>query len=187
MSVNSLIVAANGSVPGNILKPHNCYEAVLGWLLMAKYPSLCNVDPLSHGVEKAWLTLRSLSERYGEGAPKQLTGKWMSQNIYKQGYARVQPPLNIGSMALGDVLFMGNRATPHHSMVVAQKKGIQVSPAASTTPALLVGLTWAGTHNCGICRMQPAGIHREDSRLTMVPLNSTAFPTIRSARIFLMI
>lgn len=126
MSVNSLIVAANGSVPGNILKPHNCHEAVLGWLLMAKYPSLCNVDPLSHGVEKAWLTLRSLSERYGEGAPKQLTGKWMSQNIYKQGYARVQPPLNIGSMALGDVLFMGNRAAPHHSMVVVQKKGIQV-------------------------------------------------------------
>lgn len=63
MSVNSLIVAANGSVPGNILKPHNCHEAVLGWLLTAKYPSLSIVDPLSHGVEKAWLTLRSLSER----------------------------------------------------------------------------------------------------------------------------
>lgn len=44
MSIVNLIVAANGSVPSsnNILKPHNCHEAVLGWVLQAKYPSLRN-------------------------------------------------------------------------------------------------------------------------------------------------
>ena len=61
MAVADLITAANGSVPRNTLKPHNCHEAVLGWLLMAKYSALRNVDPLSQGVEKAWLSLRSLA------------------------------------------------------------------------------------------------------------------------------
>ncbi len=50
MSAMDLVTAANGSVPGNLLKPHNCHEAALGWVLMAKYPTLRNVDPMSSSV-----------------------------------------------------------------------------------------------------------------------------------------
>ncbi|HEX2959357.1 MAG TPA: hypothetical protein VHO70_21160 [Chitinispirillaceae bacterium] len=67
------------------MKPHNCHEAVLGWVLMAKYATLRVVDPLSHGVPKAWLTIRSIAERYGtrgNGTTKQLTGQWMATHIY---------------------------------------------------------------------------------------------------------
>lgn len=132
MAIADLVVAANGSVPGNTLKPHNCHEAVLGWLLMAKYPALRNIDPLSQGVEKAWLTLRSLAERYGGNVPKQLTGQWFGQHLYHAGGTRLLkppggptvpfPPL---SLAVGDVIYMGNPAAPHHSMVVVQVTGPQ--------------------------------------------------------------
>lgn len=126
MAVADLVVAANGGVPLNNLKPHNCHEAALGWVLMAKYPTLRNVDPLSHGAPKAWMTLRSLSERYGTGAPKQLTGAWMGQHIYSRGIMRVRPPLSAASFLVGDVILMGTRQAPHHSMVVVQKLGNQV-------------------------------------------------------------
>jgi len=132
MAVADLVIAANGSVPANNLKPHNCHEAVLGWLLMAKYPSLRDVHELSQGVEKAWLTLRSLAERYGTGAPKQLTGAWFGQHLYDRGFVRVrpnprpQPPFTAAILLVGDVIFMGNRNAPHHSMVVVEKPGNRV-------------------------------------------------------------
>jgi len=126
MAVADLLTAANGSVPWNQLKPHNCHEAVLGWVLMAKYPTLRHVDSLSLGVEKAWHTLRSLTERYGSGVPKQLTGIWMAQNIYPRGLIRIRPPFTAGTFLVGDVIFMGDRHAPHHSMVVVQKTGGQV-------------------------------------------------------------
>ena len=132
MAVADLIVAVNGSVPANDLKPHNCHEAALGWVLMAKYPTLRIVDPLSHGVEKAWLTLRSLAERYGSGHPKQLTGVWMAQHIYNRGIIKIEPryppgpPFTNASFLLGDILCMGSRMAPHHSMVIVQKNGAQV-------------------------------------------------------------
>jgi hypothetical protein len=126
MSNQNLIVAANGSVPSNNLKPNNCHEAVLGWVLQAKYPSLRNVDPLSNGVEKAWLTLRSIANRYGQGSPKQLTGQWIAQNIYRGVVFRITPPIKNNSFSPGDIVFMGARNTPHHSMVVVQINNNQV-------------------------------------------------------------
>lgn len=132
MATIDLVTAANGSVPRNVLKPHNCHEAVMGWLLMGKYPTLRNVDPLSHGVEKAWLTLRSLAEKYGSGSPKQLTGEWMGRNIYNRGFIRIKPlapphpPFTAAIFLVGDVLFMGNPRAPHHSMVIVKKTGNQV-------------------------------------------------------------
>ncbi len=135
MSATDLALAANAGVPANALKPHNCHEAALGWVLMAKYPTLRQVDPLSQGVPKAWLALRSLAERYGTGNPKQLTGAWMGQHIYHRGFTRVMPlppsggqrlsPFTHASFLVGDVLFMGQRAAPHHSMVVVAKNGTQ--------------------------------------------------------------
>jgi hypothetical protein len=135
MAVTDLVIAANGGVPGNALKPHNCHEAVLGWVLSAKYAPLRVIDPVSHGVAKAWLTLRSLAERYGQTSPKQLTGPWMAQHLYRRGYTRVAPPLGRGgtpspqfarsTFSIGDVLFMGNPAAPHHSMVVVEINGEQ--------------------------------------------------------------
>jgi hypothetical protein len=132
MAINDLLTAANGSVPGNALKPHNCHEAVLGWLLMAKYPALCNVDSLSQGVEKAWLTLRSLAQRYGSNVPKQLTGQWFAQKLYHAGGVRLMRPAGgptvpfpPNTVAVGDVIYMGNPVMPHHSMVVVQVNGPQ--------------------------------------------------------------
>ena len=127
MSVARLIIAANGSVPRNKFKPNNCHEAVLGWVLQAKYPQLCNVDRLSHGVEKAWHTLRAIVERYGVGvgAFKQLTGNWVARNIYQPAARRVREPFSHATFFLGDIAFFGNRNSPHHSMVVVQKNGIQ--------------------------------------------------------------
>ena len=125
MSIQHLVTAANGAVPSNMLmKPKNCHEAVLGWLLMAKYPELRDVHPFSYGVEKAWLTLRVLAERYGDNS-KQLTGSWMSQRIYRQRIRKVEPPFSTATFFTGDILFMGNRQAPHHSMIVVQKNGIQ--------------------------------------------------------------
>ena len=125
MSVANLVAAANGGVPGNVLKPHNCHEAALGWVLMAKYPALLQVHQFSFGVEKAWMSLRSLADKYGSSHPKQLTGTWMSQHIYNRGFRLVQPPFTHGSFFLGDVIFMGTQNAPHHSMVIVQKNGIQ--------------------------------------------------------------
>jgi hypothetical protein len=126
MSVQNLIMAANGSVPANILKPHNCHEAVLGWVLQAKYPALRNVDSMSHGVEKAWLTLRSIAERYGGAFPKQLTGQWVAQNLYKGAVFKVSPPIRSSTLSAGDIVFMGTRNNPHHSMVVVKVADGQV-------------------------------------------------------------
>lgn len=136
MAAADLVAAANGGVPGGVLKPHNCHEAALGWVLMAKYAALRGPDALSHGAPKAWMSIRSLAERYGQGSPKQLTGSWMGQHVYNRGYTRVQPlqprggvnlpPFTHATFLVGDVLFMGNRAAPHHSMVVVQKTGAQV-------------------------------------------------------------
>lgn len=124
MAIPELIIAANGGVPAGELKPHNCHEAALGWVLMGKYASLRNVDPLSHGVEKAWLSVRSLAQRYGANAPKQLTGPWFGQNLYHQGAVRVQPPVTGASFQVGDVVLMGNPQAPHHSMVVVQTSAV---------------------------------------------------------------
>ena len=135
MAVADLVAAANSGVPANQLKPHNCHEAALGWVLMGKYPSLRTVDPLSHGVAKGWMTVRSLAERYGSTSPKQLTGPWMGWKIYNRGFIKVQPlqstggqrqsPFTNATFMVGDVVFMGRRDAPHHSMVVVQKNGTQ--------------------------------------------------------------
>ena len=135
MAVADLLVAANAGVPGNSLKPHNCHEAVLGWVLIANFAPLRSVDPLSQGEPRAWLALRSLAERYGQARPKQLTGAWMGQHVYARGFSRVQPlPGRDGTtsslftnstFSVGDVLFMGSPQAPHHSMVVVQKNGAQ--------------------------------------------------------------
>jgi hypothetical protein len=147
MAVSDLILAANSGVPANDLKPHNCHEAVLGWLLQAKYPRLRFASSLSHGVELAWLSLRSLSERQGSAFPKQLTGQWFGQHLYHIGYVPAQPPLSQASFLLGDVLFFGNRGAPHHSMVVVQKTGGQAFARGFNNAGLLGGpyMAWDAT------------------------------------------
>jgi len=120
MSIEYLIMAANGSVPFNVLKPHNCHEAVLGWMLQAKSPSLREAGVFSHGVEKAWYTLRIIAERYGVGNPKQLGGQWIAQNIYPGIVFKITPPILSNTFSAGDIVFMGMRFNPHHSMVVVQ-------------------------------------------------------------------
>lgn len=132
MPAAEFVVAANGSVPRNTLRPHNCHEAVLGWLLMAKFQSLCQPDPMAQGVEKAWLSLRSLAERYGTGTPKQLTGPWIGQHLYRGAGTRLMRPpggptvpFPPNTLSAGDVIYMGNPAAPHHSMAVVRVHGPQ--------------------------------------------------------------
>ena len=56
----------------------------------------------------------------------------MAQHVYHRGYIRVQPlkapqpPFTHATFLVGDVVFMGDRRAPHHSMVVVQKSGPQV-------------------------------------------------------------
>jgi len=129
MAKEDFILAANSGVPTNRLKPNNCHEAVLGWLLYAKFPSLQTTDfPLADGAAKAWFSLRSLVEKYGEKGKaqqlKQLTGPWIAEKIYNRGnYVRVQPPFSEDSFDAGAVLFMGVLDKPHHSMVVVNWDG----------------------------------------------------------------
>jgi hypothetical protein len=120
MAVQDLIVAANGGVPAGTYKPHNCHEAVLGWVLQGKYPTLRQPDQFGANVERAWVTLRSITERYGVGAPKQLSGPWVGTRLYRRNVARVRPQ-TFDMIGLGDIVFMGDPAAPHHSMVIVQK------------------------------------------------------------------
>ena len=146
MGVSELVNAANGGVPDGELKPHNCHEAALGWVLLAKYDALRlpnNMTPAA--VPKAWMTIRSLANQHGESNPKQLTGRWMSHHIYNRGVIRVQPPFTSTSYLVGDVLFLGNRDAPHHSMVVAQRNGRQVF-ARGFNDADQAARTWVGSH-----------------------------------------
>jgi hypothetical protein len=124
MPVADLILTANNGVPANDLKPLNCHEAALGWVLYARDQSQRNRIS-RFGTTKNWVTLRSFGERFGTGNLKQLTGLWMARNIYNQGYRRIIPPFSHASFFLGDVLFMGQMNNPHHSMVIVQKDGIR--------------------------------------------------------------
>ena len=115
MGVQKLVSAVNAGVPMDELKPHNCHEAVLGWLLRSKISDeRFNVD--------AWLAVRALAKKAGSANPKQVTGEWMGRNIYHAHSRQVAPPFGAHSLVLGDVLSFGQHA-PHHSMVVVRKNG----------------------------------------------------------------
>ena len=123
MAIIDLITAANADVPRDKLKPHNCHEAVLGWVLMGKYPSLRVGDALSHNHPKAWMTVRSLSERYGVRGPsgeKQLDLEWFGKTVYREGFGRVQPPFLAASFMLGDIVVFHHPRNPMHSMVIVE-------------------------------------------------------------------
>lgn len=131
MAVQDLIAAANGGVPNNKYKPQNCHEAVFGWMLQAKYPQLRAADAMAQGAPKAWFTLRNIALRYGGNAPKQLTGQWVGQHLYGVGGQRIMrvgpavAPFPPNTVALGDIIYMGNPVNPHHSVVVVQVNGPQ--------------------------------------------------------------
>lgn len=122
MSVQDLIVAANGAVPKGKFKPRNCHEAVFGWLLQAKFPDLR--QPGEGMVEQAWSVLRSLSEAHAENRTQpQLTGSWVGKHLYYGSSATRILPGTVSTLNEGDVVFMGIRKAPHHSMVVVQRQG----------------------------------------------------------------
>src|SRR5215470_11459867 len=124
MSIQSLIIAANGSVPAGNLKPRNCHEAVLGWLLQAKNSQFC--QPGEGGVEHAWWVLRALSESHAENAHQpQLTGAWVARHLYYGQHVQRILRNSAPFLLEGDVVFMGNRRMPHHSMVVVQRRNTQ--------------------------------------------------------------
>jgi hypothetical protein len=125
MSIQSLIVAANGAVPAGSLKPRNCHEAVFGWLLQSKDNKYCEIG--EGGVEEAWTVLRALSEAHAtEDNNRQLTGAWVAKHLY-YGPNVLQIKRNTAGVMLneGDVVFMGARNAPHHSMVIVKRQGAQ--------------------------------------------------------------
>jgi len=124
MSIQRVIMAANGSVPRGNLKPRNCHEAVFGWLLQAKGLKFC--QPGEGGVEHAWWVVRALSEAHAEnpGQP-QLTGAWVAKYLYYGPHVQRIVENSTPFLMEGDVVFMGNRKMPHHSMVVVERRSTQ--------------------------------------------------------------
>ena len=125
MAQVNAIAAVSIPTPSGDLKPRNCHEAVLGWLLQGVHPHLAQPSPLSDGVPEAWRIIRNLSNSQA-GANPQITGTWMSNNIYTGGVLRVLEPLSHGSFGIGDAVSMGNFHAPHHSMLVVHKAASSV-------------------------------------------------------------
>lgn len=97
------------------LKPVNCHEAVLGWLLISlNYP-------------RPWRLIRLAAARpnHGVGNPLQFQGDWMWQNIYKSNTPVSRA--TVGIARVGDVLCSGAASRPTHSMVVVDKTGAAVN------------------------------------------------------------
>ena len=122
MAAIDMITAANLGVPTDELKPRNCHEAVLGWLIHGKLAAPRDSD-------QAWKTLRWLANRYGEetpNMPKQLTGRWFGRRVYDDEGTRIVrsgppgTPFPPNTVAAGDVLYLGDPRAPHHSMVVTR-------------------------------------------------------------------
>jgi hypothetical protein len=83
------------------LKPRNCHEAVLGWMLLAvtRYRNRLGLmlPTVPNNVARAWLILRLLSDYHGglynanQIITPQITAPWMWQNMYNQNHNRIQP------------------------------------------------------------------------------------------------
>ena len=96
------------------LKPANCHEAVLGWLL------------ISLGYPRPWRLLRLAAARpdHGVGNPRQFQGEWMWKKIYQPATPVSQA--TVGIAQAGDVLCSGTAGIPIHSMIVVEKLGTAV-------------------------------------------------------------
>lgn len=96
------------------LKPANCHEAVIGWLL------------ISLGYPRPWRLIRLAAARpnHGVGNPLQFQGDWMWKNIYPP--ATHVSLATVGIAQAGDVLCSGTAGIPIHSMVVVDKIGTAV-------------------------------------------------------------
>ena len=98
----------------NALKPLNCHEAALGWLLT------------SMGYSRRWRLIKEAAKPRGVGNPQQFQGDWMWKNIYTQ---RTKVTQNNIHLALpGDMLCSGATGRPTHSMVVV---GVSTHPVGS--------------------------------------------------------
>lgn len=97
------------------LKPANCHEAVLGWLL------------ISLGYPRPWRLIRLAAARPGfgvQGKTVQFDGLWMWRNIYLSNIRVSQA--TVGLAQAGDVLCSGMAGCPTHSMVVVERRGAAV-------------------------------------------------------------
>ena len=92
-----------------LLKPVNCHEAVLGWLL------------ISLGYPRPWRLIRLAAARpnHGVGNPLQFQGDWMWQKVYRTAI-RVSRA-TVGIAQAGDILCSGTLGRPTHSMAVVEK------------------------------------------------------------------
>jgi hypothetical protein len=124
MSIQSLIIAANGSVPSGPLRPRNCHEAVFGWLIQSMSSKYC--QPGEGGVEEAWSVLRALRQAHTD-MPRdpQLSGRWVARHLYCGPRVYQVSAASSALLAAGDVVFMGHPREPHHSMVVVEQHGSQ--------------------------------------------------------------
>jgi hypothetical protein len=97
-----------------LLKPVNCHEAVLGWLL------------ITLGYPRPWRLIRLAAARpnHGVGSPLQFQGDWMWKKIYPTA-TRVSQA-TVGLAKAGDILCSGTMGRPTHSMAVVEKLGTVV-------------------------------------------------------------
>jgi hypothetical protein len=115
-----LIQAANNqnhplTGEGPELKPRNCHEAVLGWLLTSlNYP-------------RRWRLLRLAAAQYREGSAAwpQFTGPWMWEKIYNP--RQLLSRATVATAQAGDVVCSGSWGNVTHSMVVVSRIGNAVN------------------------------------------------------------
>jgi hypothetical protein len=118
-SVTLLVNAArnrdrNMAAEGAKIRPRNCHEAVLGWLLLSlNYP-------------RPWALIRLYMARYKTGGhTPQADGPWMHKYIYGDGMPVDQKNL-AASAKKGDILYSGSRRDGTHSMVVVYNNDLEV-------------------------------------------------------------
>lgn len=115
-------VAWAGVPTAGSLKPHNCHEAAMGWLLQAGDAAQRAVGaagiPGVEGVEAAWATVRAIVDGIPPFAGvRQATGPWIGAHLY-QGAPAFTNTAVPRDLAVGDLIGFGDPVSPVHSMVV---------------------------------------------------------------------
>ena len=75
MAVADLVEATRAGVPDGVLRPRNCHEAALGWLIMSVFAQYRLAGPQTGGVARAWRAVRNISDAHGAAPNVQLTGR----------------------------------------------------------------------------------------------------------------
>jgi hypothetical protein len=102
---------------GAQLKPCNCHEAVLGWLLT------------SLGYPRRWRLIKEAAKTHGVGHPLQFQGDWMWNHIYDPRVRLTQQ--HVTNARAGDIVCSGVAGRPTHSMAVVHSSSGAAGPVVN--------------------------------------------------------